>query len=133
MGLPWFRMDSSIASHDKVLALLSDPSAKRWQAFTSYVCAIGWSAEHGTDGRLTPAALPFIHGTKATAGLLVTYQLWEPVTGGWAIHNYLTRQELSAISAGKQEAARVGSLKANCKRWHGPDCWNGAEGACSRG
>lgn len=130
MGLPWFRMDSSIASHDKILALLSDPSPKRWQAFTSYVCAIGWSAEHGTDGRLTAAALPFIHGTKATAGLLVAHRLWLPVAGGWEIRNYLSRQEMAAITAGKQEAARVAAQKANCSRWHGSDCWS-KEG-CSR-
>lgn len=123
MGLPWFRMDSSIASHDKVLALLSDPSPKRWQAFTSYVCSIGWCTEHGTNGALPPAALPFVHATKATAALLVSYKLWEPAVNGWVVHNYLMRQEMSVVTAGKQEARRVAAEKANCTRWHGAGCW----------
>lgn len=131
MGLPWFRMDSSIASHDKVLALLNDPSPKRWQAFTSYVSSIGWCTEHGTDGALPPYALPFVHGTKATAALLVSYRFWVPATNGWTVHNYLTRQEMSAVTAGKQEAVRVGALKANCVRWHGKGCWV-EQGGCSR-
>jgi hypothetical protein len=79
MSLPWVRIDSNIASHDKILQLLADPSAKRWQAAFSYVCAIGWSGDHGTDGRVPAMALPFVHGTTATARLLVTYRLWEEV------------------------------------------------------
>ena len=70
MGLPWVRWDSSVATHPKVLALLSDPSPKRWQAFTAFSCAVGYCGEHGTDGHIPPYALPFIHGTTATAALL---------------------------------------------------------------
>src|SRR5437868_7186513 len=61
MSLPWVRLDSNIASHDKILALLSDPSPKRWQAAASYMFALGWSGDHGTDGRIPQAALPFVH------------------------------------------------------------------------
>lgn len=131
MGLPWFRMDSSVASHDKILELLADTSPKRWQAFTSWTCAIGWSAAQGTDGRIPTTALPFVHGTKATADLLVAHRLWEPVAGGWMIRNYMVRQEMSAVTAGKQEARRVASEKANCARWHGRDCWR-EPGGCQR-
>lgn len=134
MSLPWVRLDSHIASHDKVLALLSDTHPKRWQAAFSYVCAIGWSGDQGTDGRIPIAALPFIHGTKQTARLLVIDrgfgQLWREHIGGWEIVNFAERQELSAITAGKREAARVASEKANCVRWHGTKCWGA--GGCSR-
>jgi hypothetical protein len=123
MALPWFRVDSHIASHDKVLKLLSDPSPKRWQAAFSYVCAIGWSVDQGTDGQILPMALPFVHGTATTARLLVTYRLWREAPHGWEIVNFAERQELSAITAGKQEARRVAAEKGNCSRWHGPDCW----------
>lgn len=130
MALPWFRVDSHIASHDKILMLLSDPSPKRWQASFSYVCAIGWSVDQGTDGRIPPMALPFVHGNAATARLLVTYRLWHEAPHGWEIVNFAERQQLDAITAGKQEAARFAAAKGNCIRWHGPGCWKGGE--CSR-
>jgi hypothetical protein len=116
-------MDTGFASHDKTLALLSDPSPKRWQAIATVPFAIGWSAEHGTDGHIPPAALPFIHATKATAALLVKHGFWEPLPdGGWRIHNFEIRQELAVVTAAKREAQRVGALMANCKRWHGESC-----------
>jgi hypothetical protein len=126
MSLPWVRIDSNIASHDKVLQLLSDPSPKRWQAAFSYVCAIGWSGDQGTDGRVPAIALPFVHGTTTTARLLVTYRLWEePPTGGWLIVNYAERQELAVVSHLKRERDRINGRRAACMRWHGPDCWKG--------
>jgi hypothetical protein len=130
MALPWVRLDSHIGSHDKILDLLNDPSPKRWQAAFSYCCALGWSGDQGTDGRIPRTALPFVHGTTVTARLLVKYRLWEEGTNGWLIHNFGSRQELSAITAGKQEARRVAAEKANCKRWHGETCWRGER--CSR-
>lgn len=116
------RLDTSIASHDKTLALLNDSSPKRWQAMTSYMFSLGWSGEHGTDGYIPATALPFIHGTKVTASLLVQYGFWVQAVGGWQIKNYAERQELAVVTAAKKEAQRVGALRANCKRWHGEDC-----------
>jgi hypothetical protein len=130
MALPWVRLDSHIASHDKILALTSDPSPKRFQAAFSYVCALGWSGDQGTDGRIPRVALPFVHGNTATARLLVTYRLWKETQNGWEIVNYAERQELSVITAGKREARRISAEKANCSRWHGPKCWIG-EAGCS--
>ena len=49
MGLPWVRFDTNMPTHDKILALLSDPSTKRWQAAWSYASSIMWSGGHGTD------------------------------------------------------------------------------------
>lgn len=121
-GLPWVRLDTGIASHDKTLALLADPSPKRWQAMSSYMFGLSWSGDHGTDGQIPATALPFIHGTKTTAALLVKYEFWEPAGTGWQIRNYATRQELAVITAGKKEAKRIGAAKGNCVRWHGPDC-----------
>lgn len=125
MTLPWVRLDSHIGSHDKVLSLLSDPSPRRWQAAFSYVSALGWAGDQGTNGAIPRVALPFIHGTNVTARLLVTYRLWEESLNGWQIVNFLERQELTAITAGKREAARIAGQKANCVRWHGPTCWGG--------
>jgi hypothetical protein len=131
MALPWVRLDSHIASHDKILALLSDPSPKRWQAAFSYTCALGWSGDQGTDGAVPQIALPFVHGTTTTARLLVKYRLWEEGLTGWTIVNFLERQEMAAVTAGKRESRRVAAEKANCARWHGPECW-GSRG-CGRG
>lgn len=130
MTLPWVRIDSHIGSHDKILLLTSDPSPKRWQSAFSYVCSIGWAGDQGTDGAIPRVALPFIHGTTTTARLLVTYRLWEESLNGWQIVNFAERQEISAITEFKREAARRSAQKANCVRWHGPGCWGGD--GCSR-
>jgi hypothetical protein len=131
MSLPWVRIDSHIASHDKILNLLSDPSTKRWQAAFAYVCSIGWSGDQGTDGFIPKVALPFVHGSEPVARLLVKYRLWEEALTGWQIRNYAERQEISVVRAGKQESRRMAAEKGNCSRWHGPDCWKQGKG-CSR-
>ena len=123
MSLPWVRLDSHIGSHDKILNLLADPSPKRWQAAFSYVTALGWAGDQGTDGAIPRVALAFVHGTTITARLLVVYRLWTETTTGWEIVNYAERQELTIVTAGKREARRLAAEKANCSRWHGPDCW----------
>lgn len=130
MALPWVRLDTNIASHDKILHLLSDPSPKRWQAASSYMFALGWAGGAGTDGHIPAAALPFVHGTTATARLLEKYQLWEPATAGWQIRNFEQYQELLVITEMKRTAQRVGGRKGNCIRYHGPDCgcWRTLEG-----
>jgi len=122
MGLPWVRLDSNIASHDKILRLLSDPSPKRWQAVASCMFAFGYSGGHGTDGVIVTAALPMVHGTPATAKLLVRYGLWDEIPEGWRIHNFDDRQELAIVTEAKRAAQRAGALKGNCIRHHGPDC-----------
>lgn len=121
-GLPWVRLDTGIASHDKILRLLADPSPRRWQAAFSFAVAIGWCGDHGTDGHVPSTALPFVHGTKATAALLEKYDLWQPEAGGWFMKNYVERQELAVVTAAKKAAQRIGGLKGNCRRHHGLDC-----------
>lgn len=131
MALPWVRLDSHIASHDKILNLVADPSAKRWQAAFSYCCALGWSGDQGTDGHIPRIALPFVHGTTTTARLLVKYSLWDEHLTGWTIRNFAERQQTTAVTAAKQDARRIAAEKANCKRWHGDLCWKSGKG-CSR-
>ena len=131
MSLPWVRLDASIASHDKTLRLLADPSPKRWQAMSSYLFALGWAGEHGTDGAIEEIALPFIHGTKVTAALLVKHGFWETTDRGWQIRNYAERQELAVITEAKRAAQRLGARKGNCRKYHGPscNCWREEEAA----
>lgn len=130
MPLPWVRLDSNIAQHDKILALKADPSAKKWQAIASYMFSIGWCGGQGTDGFVPAYALESVHGTPQTARLLVKYGLWIEGIAGYQIPNYGERQELSVVTEAKNEARRVSSEKANCTRWHGATCWK--NGRCHR-
>ncbi|WP_460850764.1 hypothetical protein [Nocardioides montaniterrae] len=122
MALPWVRLDSNIGSHDKILDLLADPSPKRWQAAFSYTVSLGYSGGHGTDGRIPKAALPFVHGTPATAALLCKYRLWQARTADWLIVNYAERQELTSTSEAKREAQSRGGRKSRCIANHGSEC-----------
>lgn len=133
MGLPWVRLDSNIGTHDKTLELLDHKDGAR--AFTLYVCALGWAGGHGTDGLIRKHALralaPSLRAPEKLARLLVDVGLWDYAEGGWLIRNYLERQQSSfvteSVSAQKAAAAR----KANCIRWHGPDCgcWSSQNGS----
>lgn len=121
-GLPWVRLDSNIASHDKILALLSDPSPKKWQAAAMYPFALAWSGGQGTDGFIPTTALGMIHGSASAARLLVKYRLWEEGTAGWRIVNYSDRQQLSDETYTIRKQQHTGGLKGACIRHHGPDC-----------
>jgi hypothetical protein len=122
MGLPWVRLDSDIANHDKIVRLLGQRDGHK--AFTLYICSLGWSGGAGTDGHIPRHMLGRLYGQQRLAELLVDTRLWEYAEDGdgWVIRNWAQRQELSAISAGKRAAAELGGKKGNCVRWHGPDC-----------
>lgn len=130
MALPWVRLDANIASHDKILHLLSQRDGAK--AFVLYVCALGYSGGHGTDGQIPKYALSVIHGSEKLAQLLIDCRLWEyvdPMT--YLIRNWDTRQELAAITEGKRTAQSIGGKKSTCQRHHGPNCgcWRRALGA----
>ena len=77
MGLPWTRLDSNIASHDKILRLVTEYKHGKGSAFV-YVCSLGYAAGNGTDGLVPFACLHFIHATKRDAEALVEVGLWHP-------------------------------------------------------
>jgi ribonuclease I len=120
MGLPWVRLDGDIHTHDKTLAALNQRGGKG--AMAVYMFALSWSGSHATDGHIPTTALRMLHGTPADARLLVDVGLWEPNGDGWNIHNYALRQQLTIVTELKRKAQRLGALRANCIRWHGPDC-----------
>lgn len=121
MTLPWVRLDTNLAQHDKILGVVSE-KPQGYQAAFSYVCGLGYAGAHGTDGLIPFNALPFIHATKRTAELLVQHHLWEPTPLGWQIRNFESRQQSSATTRAIKNAQRAGALKANCLRWHGAKC-----------
>ena len=120
MSLPWVRLDTNIASHDKILTLLSHRGG-RGIAF-SYLCSIAYSGLNGTDGHIPFAALPFIHATKRDMEILVEVGLLAPNPRGWTVINYAERQQLSNATTAIRAAQRVGAQKGNCVRHHGPEC-----------
>lgn len=120
MTLQWVRLDANIGTHDKILRLVA--RREGWRAYGVYTFSLGYAGSHGTDGFVPETALPFIHGTQKHAELLVEHDLWEPIPGGWSIHNFAHRQELSLVTATREAARRLSAAKANCVRWHGPDC-----------
>lgn len=121
-GLPWLRLDSSFYSHDKILNLLDDPSAKKWQAITCYVFGLTWCVQVGNDGRIPKSALGVINCTPTVARLLVKYQLWDEAVSGWQIRNFADRQQLSDESYTIRKAQHTGGIKGNCIRHHGLKC-----------
>lgn len=130
MGLPWVRLDSNIATHDKILHLVGDPSSLRWQAAASYMFALGWSGGQGTDGKIPTAALGFVHGNAKTARLLVKYRLWNEVSGGFQIVNFERRQQTNDLTETIRTSQSEGGKRGACKRHHGETCWRA--GKCSR-
>lgn len=121
MTLPWVRLDSNIGTHDKVLDLLGRPSGHK--AFVLYICALGWSGAHGTDGIVRATALPMCHGNRRLADLLVDVGMFLHREGGdYEIRNFNMRQETGIVREMKAIGRQLSSRKANCKRWHGPDC-----------
>lgn len=129
MSLPWVRLDSNLATHDKILALLDDkPATLVYRAAFSYTCSLGYCGGHGTDGLVPFSAVPFIHGNKQTAELLVKHELWAPDPLGWRLPKWDVRQQSDAVTNATRNAQRRGALKANCTRWHGKDCkcWESA-------
>jgi ribonuclease I len=124
VSLPWVRLDSNIASHDKTLKALSARGGHR--AMCVYMFALGWSGGHATDGHIPTAALPMLHGTKADAELLTAVGLWEEETDGWHIHNYAQRQETKDITDAKRAQASAAGRKSACVRKGHPTgctCW----------
>jgi hypothetical protein len=120
MPLPWVRLDTNLPSHDKILELLAMRDGHR-TAFV-YVCSLSYCGHNQTDGFIPLAALPLIHGRRADADRLVEVRLWTLAPKGWVIPNWLERQESSQVTESKKSGQRLASLKANCIRWHGPDC-----------
>jgi hypothetical protein len=120
MGLPWVRLDSNIASHDKILDLLEmrDGVKAAWM----YVCSLGYSGGHDTDGLIRFAVLSHIHGTKKLAEMAVEVELWAPDPEGWRIPKWATRQQTTATTEKKRSAQSKGAQRGNCIRWHGPEC-----------
>lgn len=124
MPLPWVRLDSTFPSNPKLLALLTERDGHR--AALAYICSLAYCGAHGTDGFITPSALPYIHARPKDAQLLVRYRLWHGIEGvGWNVNGWSEFQPSSEETRERAARYRQAALKANCARWHekGCTCW----------
>ena len=121
MPLPWVRLDTSFASNPKLLAMLLEKDGHR-AAFV-YLCSLGYSGAHGTDGFLIHECLPFIHGRQADAERLVRHGFWRVQPGGWLIHGWDEFQESTPETKARRARAQAGAMA----RWEGHEPMTAAE------
>ena len=123
-GLPWFRVDSHIATHDKIIRLMEYRNGSK--AFAMMLFGIGWSVGHGTDGVIPLSALPYIHGTKSLGNVLVMFNLWEEIPGkGWLIPNFEQYQQGQVRTKQALDSLVKGARRGGCKKNHPQpcECW----------
>jgi hypothetical protein len=105
----WVRLEDDIADNPK-LAAVDD------HAFAVYVCGLAYCNRNLTDGLIpTGIGLTLRHcGGKAKQAImaLVTARLWEPVDGGWRVHDFLdyqpSRRKVETERSQKQAAGQAG-------------------------
>jgi len=119
-GLPWFRADTNLPTHDKILDLIASSPKGKGAAFV-YVASIASTVGNGGEGVIKRGQLPFIHGTPADAALLVEAGLWDVFEKGWRIHNFGTRNVVGASEQVKAEEISAKRSTAGSKgaemRW----------------
>jgi hypothetical protein len=102
--LPWVRLDTSFPSNPKLLTMLAEKEGHR--AGFVLICSWAWSGEHGTDGYIPKAAMPFIHARAADAARLVKHGFWHEDVDGWLIHEWDERQVSSVENQKRRQKAR---------------------------
>ena len=108
-GLEWVRLDTAWPRNPKVLQLVT----RRPRTLVVYLSGLCYSGEHGLDGWIPAAALPFLHGNAGDAAALVDVGLWHTAVDcdGWDIndwHDYQpTADEMEKRKQKAREAARA--------------------------
>lgn len=100
--MTWLKLDDHVAEHRKIRRL-SDA------AFRLHVTALAYCAKDETDGLVTEADFDEMeHGRRLRKHVpnLIDSGLWEPVPGGWLIHDYLHYNPSHAKLTAKREADR---------------------------
>lgn len=110
-GLNWVRVDANLHSNHKVLTLLDERGGDH--ALCVYVFSLGYSGGHGTAGFIPRSALGLFHGKARDASLLVDVGMWDELSGGWDIHDWLEYQPTDEESKTRSDKAK----KAAEARW----------------
>lgn len=106
--MSWAKFDDAFPWHRKVRRL-SDG------AFRLHVTAICYAAKDYTDGLILVEDLdemPAVRQVEKRIVELVAARLWEPVDGGWVVHDYLEYNP----SRAKVQADRA-ALRERQRRW----------------
>ena len=111
MGLPWIRLDTTLADNPKILGLLEERDGHR-AAFV-WVCCLTYCGKHGTDGFIPRNAMPFVHGRAADFARLVAVSALNVVPGGWEVPGWSEFQESTEASQKRREKAQ----RAAAIRW----------------
>lgn len=122
MSLPWVRFDTNFPQHDKVIELVAEHGDRGRAAGFVYCCSLAYCGDVESDGVVPFGALPFVHGRKRDADLLVAAGMWKPHPRGWEVVNYARRNPLAETLTQSRTDRSIAARKANCVRWHGPDC-----------
>jgi hypothetical protein len=133
MSLPWVRLDTAFPRNPKILALLEE--ADGYRAAFVWVCGLSYCGEQGSDGFIPRYALQHLHGRPRDAEKLVIHNLWVAVPvgrsktasnghgpAGWTIRDWAAFQQSNSETQERKARAQLAARKANCVRWHGPDC-----------
>lgn len=123
MPLPWVRLDTAFPYNQKLLAMLGRRDGHR-AAFV-YLCGLSISGGQGSDGFLSAESLPYVHGRKADAELLVEFGFWIPQPGGWLINGWDEKQQSDEETRGRRQRAQALAEM----RWAGHDAMTNAERA----
>lgn len=100
--MPWARLDDKFHHHPKVLK--AGPLAS-WL----FICGLCYCSEYLTDGFIEQSALSVLAALpnpQDLAATLVEVGLWEPVDGGYRVHDYLVYNPSAAKVKEEREAAR---------------------------
>jgi len=99
------RLDTGWHAHPKILRL-------GWAAMGLHCWSISYSDYHRTDGFVPTGVWPALPGTPGAVKSLVTTGLWEPVAGGYMVHDYLdynrSRADIEALEQSRRSAGQAG-------------------------
>lgn len=105
--MTWIRVDDHFADHPKVMALEGDrlPGLGLWHVAASY------SARYLTDGYV-PASYVKAHAQLRLINRMVSVGLFDPVDGGYLLHDWLeynpSRDAVREAQAKKRAAGQAG-------------------------
>lgn len=105
--MAWFQVDDTLCFHPKALA------AKN-AAMGLWVRAGSWSMQNLTEGAVTNEVARML-GSAAEITRLVDVGLWVPDNGGFAFHQWETRQQSKEQVQKRQKAARDRQRRAREK------------------
>jgi hypothetical protein len=113
MPQPWARMDNDWQTNLKFVSLHAD---RAYKAIAVYWGSIAYSSGHQLGGFIPGPALPLIWAGRREREQLVAAGLWEPVDGGYLIHDWDDYQPTSDEIRERSKRAQYAALQ----RWH-PD------------